>query len=150
MTMHIKARNLRFVPALAALLFIGVVHAQQSVEPHDLLIRNATLLDPTGDTTDRMVSLLIRNGELEIITEDTIRGEDVDEVIDANAGFIIGNLEIWSRSRTSSSKSSEPVGWPTHRRPWRCRSAIATRASGTAGRRSTFLAFSLRAWCSIV
>ena len=94
MTMHIKARNLRFVPALAALLFIGVVHAQQSVEPHDLLIRNATLLDPTGDTTDRMVSLLIRNGELEIITEDTIRGEDVDEVIDANAGFIIGNLEI--------------------------------------------------------
>ena len=92
--MHIKARNLRFVPALAALLFIGVVHAQQSVEPHDLLIRNATLLDPTGDTTDRMVSLLIRNGELEIITEDTIRGEDVDEVIDANAGFIIGNLEI--------------------------------------------------------
>ena len=94
MTMHIKARNLRFVPALAALLFIGVVHAEQSVEPHDLLIRNATLLDPTGDTTDRMVSLLVRNGELEIITEDTIRGEDVDEVIDANAGFIIGNLEI--------------------------------------------------------
>ena len=92
--MCIAARTLKSVLILAALLFIGVVQAEQPEEPHDLLIRNATLLDPTGDSSDRMVSLLIRDGKLEIITEDTIRGEDVDEVIDANAGFIIGNLEI--------------------------------------------------------
>ena len=41
-----------------------------------------------------MVSLLVRGGKLEIITEDAIPGEGVDEVVNANAGFIMGNLEI--------------------------------------------------------
>ena len=76
------------------LMIVGVVQAQQPEEPHDLLIRNATLIDPSGKATDRMVSLLIRDGKLEIITEDTIPGEEADEVVDANAGFIIGNLAI--------------------------------------------------------
>ena len=83
-----------FVLTLIAPLFFGLTQAQETHEPHELLIRNATLMDPGGTSPDRMVSLLIRDGELEIVTEDTIRGEDVDEVVDANSGFIIGNLEI--------------------------------------------------------
>ena len=84
--------QLRF--GVVALLVFGIAQAQEASEPRDILIRNAMLLDPASAAPDRMVSLLVRNGELEIVTEDTIRGEDVDEVVDANSGFIIGNLEI--------------------------------------------------------
>ena len=80
--------------AVIALLVCGLAHAEEASEPRDILIRNATLLDPGGTGSDRMVTLLVRNGKLEIITEDAMAGEDVDEVVNANAGFIIGNLEI--------------------------------------------------------
>jgi phosphate-selective porin OprO/OprP len=80
--------------ALVALLIVGLAQAQEPDEPRDILIRNVTLLDPGGKAPDRMVSLLVRGGKLEIITEDAISGEGVDEVVNANAGFIIGNLKI--------------------------------------------------------
>ncbi|MEJ2274024.1 MAG: porin [Woeseiaceae bacterium] len=83
-----------FVLTLIAPLFFGLTQAQETHEPHELLIRNATLMDPGGTSSDRMVSLLIRDGKLELITEDPIPGEGVGEVVNANAGFIIGNLEI--------------------------------------------------------
>ena len=83
-----------FVLTLIAPLFFGLTQAQETHEPHDLLIRNATLMDPGGTSPDRMVSLLIRDGKLELITEDPIPGEGVGEVVNANAGFVMGNLEI--------------------------------------------------------
>jgi phosphate-selective porin OprO and OprP len=83
-----------FVLTLIAPLFFGLAQAQETHEPHDLLIRNATLMDPGGTSPDRMVSLLIRDGKLELITEDPIPAEGVDEVVNANAGFVIGSLEI--------------------------------------------------------
>jgi phosphate-selective porin OprO/OprP len=76
------------------LLCAGALAADELSEPSSIVVHNATLLDPGGTGPDRMVSLLVRNGNLEIVTEDTIAGEDVDEVVNANAGFIIGNLEI--------------------------------------------------------
>ena len=86
--------TMKSVLALAAVLFVSVVHAQEAEEPQNILVRNATLIDPAGSGPDRMVSLLVRDRKLEIITEDTIAAEGVDEVVNANAGFIIGNLEI--------------------------------------------------------
>jgi hypothetical protein len=47
-----------FVLTLIAPLFFGLTQAQETHEPHDLLIRNATLMDPGGTSPDRMVSLL--------------------------------------------------------------------------------------------
>ena len=94
MKMRIAAGHVRFLLAFAAFLFIGFAQAQEASEPGDILIRNATLMDPGGTAPDRMVSLLVRNGKLEIITEDELPREFVDEVVNANAGFIIGNLEI--------------------------------------------------------
>ena len=87
-----RQRQIRL--ALVALLVFGLAQAQEASEPRDILIRNATLLDPGGTGADRMVSLLVRNGKLELVTEDAIPGDGVDEVVNANAGFIIGNLEI--------------------------------------------------------
>jgi phosphate-selective porin OprO/OprP len=94
MNMRITARYLQYVSVLLGFLFIDVAQAQKASESRDILIRNATLLDPGGTAPDRMVSLLVRDGKLEIVTEDTIPAGDVDEVINANAGFIMGNLEI--------------------------------------------------------
>lgn len=87
-----RQRQIRL--ALVALLVFGLAQAKEASEPRDILIRNATLLDPGGTGADRMVSLLVRNGKLELVTEDAIPGDGVDEVVNANAGFIIGNLEI--------------------------------------------------------
>ena len=86
--------RLQFLSAVIVPLVFGLAQAQEAEEPNDILIRNATLLDPGSKVPDRMVSLLIRDGMLKIITEDRISGEVVDDVVNANAGFIIGNLEI--------------------------------------------------------
>lgn len=77
-----------------ALLVTGPVHAEEAESLDDILIQNATLLDPAGTAPDRIVNLLVRNGKLEIVSEDAISAEDVDEVLNAAAGFIVGNLKI--------------------------------------------------------
>jgi phosphate-selective porin OprO/OprP len=94
MSTHILTGHRQFLLTFAAVLLLGLAQAEEASEPHDVLIRNATLMDPAGTGPDRMVSLLVRNGQLELISEDPIPGEGVDEVVNANAGFIIGNLEI--------------------------------------------------------
>jgi phosphate-selective porin OprO/OprP len=70
------------------------VVAEEVPAAHDILIRNATLIDPSGASPDRKVSLLVRDGKLEIVTEDTIPTKEAGEIVNADAGFIIGNLEI--------------------------------------------------------
>ena len=82
------------VLALATSGHSGLVIAEEVSAVPNILIRNATLIDPSGTTPDRMVSLLVRDGKLDIVTEDTIPGEEADEVVNANAGFIVGNLAI--------------------------------------------------------
>ena len=84
----------RYFVLLGLLLAPIWAPAQEAGEPRDILVRNATLIDPAGSGPDRMISLLVREGKLEIVTEDEIPGEGLDEVVNANAGFIIGNLEI--------------------------------------------------------
>ena len=60
----------------------------------DILVRNATLIDPTGNTEDRTVNLLIRNGKLDLITEDKISRDEADRAIDAGSGFVLGKLVV--------------------------------------------------------
>jgi phosphate-selective porin OprO/OprP len=70
--------------------------AQIQPEPQDILIRNVTLIDPTGESDDRRVNLLVRGGRLEVITEDKISSAEADRVEDARGGFILGKLEVGS------------------------------------------------------
>jgi phosphate-selective porin OprO/OprP len=58
-----------------------------------LLLRNVTLVDPAA-AEDKSVSLLIRDGLLEAVSEETIPREEGSEVIDADGGFVLGRLEL--------------------------------------------------------
>ena len=83
-----------YLLAVGTLLVTGLVQAQETEAPGGILIQNATLLDPAGTAPDRMVNLLVRNGKLEVVSEDSIPAEDGDEVLNAAAGYIVGNLKI--------------------------------------------------------
>ena len=76
------------------LLFPGVSLAQNPYSKGDILVRNVTLIDPTGKSGDRIVNILTRNYKLEIITEDKIASNEVEQVVDAAGGFVVGKLEI--------------------------------------------------------
>jgi len=91
-----KFQNLRVLKLLATALLItsGPLRAEETGEAASLLIRNATLVDPAGKVADRVVSMLIRAGRLEIITEDPVPTVEAREALDAEEGFVIGNLEV--------------------------------------------------------
>ncbi len=68
--------------------------ALQFNEPEDILVRNVTLIDPTGNTEDRTVNILIRDGKLEVISEDRISSKEAEQVVDAAGGFVLGALKM--------------------------------------------------------
>jgi len=68
--------------------------AQTHSGPENILLRNVTLIDPTGKTGDRPVNILIRERKLEIVTEDKIPSAEAEQVVDAQGGFILGKLEV--------------------------------------------------------
>ena len=55
------------VPALA-----------QVTGPEIILIRNVTLIDPSGKTEDKIVNILLRERKLDVITEDKISRKESD------------------------------------------------------------------------
>jgi hypothetical protein len=57
-----------------------------------VVVRNVTL--PDNDTPDTTVYVVIVNGILDLLTEDTIELEGVDQLFDASGGVIIGQLDI--------------------------------------------------------
>ena len=81
---------------LVVLLFTGFpeAHGQEGQADQNIIIRNVTLLDPTGTSEDRRVSILIRESTLEVITEDEIETTESRQVFDANGGFILGKLVV--------------------------------------------------------
>jgi len=66
----------------------------QVIGPERVLIRNAILLDPNGAVEDKLVNILISKNRLEVVTEDKISRNEVQMVINANKGFILGRLEL--------------------------------------------------------
>jgi len=85
------------VVLLAVLVVLALWYTTLSAQitgPENILIRNVTLMDPTGKTEDRIVNILIRGRKLNVITEDKISRDEAEQIINANAGFIVGKLEV--------------------------------------------------------
>ena len=79
---------------LVLLWFSPVLGAQNQPRAEDILIRNVTLIDPAGQADDRRVNILVRQGKLEVITEDKISADEADLVVNADGGFVLGKLEL--------------------------------------------------------
>ena len=85
-----------FATAILMFLYFSIADArgQETSEAQSILIRNVTLVDSTGETEDRLVNILVRGGELEVVTEDKIAKSEADLVVNANGGFLLGRLVV--------------------------------------------------------
>ncbi|MGB5847730.1 MAG: porin [Ignavibacteriaceae bacterium] len=59
-----------------------------------ILIRNVTVIDQAGESEDVVVSILIEQKELELISQDKIPLSEADITLDAKGGFVLGKLEV--------------------------------------------------------
>jgi dihydroorotase-like cyclic amidohydrolase len=55
-----------------------------------ILIRNVTVIDQDGESEDVVVSILIEQKILEMVSQDKISLEEADITFDAKGGFILG------------------------------------------------------------
>ena len=62
----------------------------------NILIRNVTVIDQNRRTEDVLVSILIKNKILELVSHDKISLNRADIAFDAKQGFILGQLEVGS------------------------------------------------------
>ena len=58
-----------------------------------LLISNVSLFDPDDDKKSTIANILIKNGLLELISQDDLNTETITETIDAQQGVLLGTLE---------------------------------------------------------
>ena len=61
-----------------------------------ILIRNVNVIDQSGRSEDVLVSILIKNKKLELVSQDKIALNKADIAFDARQGFILGQLELGS------------------------------------------------------
>jgi phosphate-selective porin OprO/OprP len=62
--------------------------------PETILVRNVTLIDQSGKSEDTTVSILIRDGKLDVITQEEIAVDTVELALDAQDGIVLGKLEV--------------------------------------------------------
>ena len=87
-------RKLAILALFLVFSSVRALEAQPGATLEDILLRNVTLIDPTGQTPDRSVNILIRAGKLDLVTEDRIPHTEAGQVIDAGQGFVLGTLVV--------------------------------------------------------
>ena len=88
----LKTKNLCTVILLMA-PYLGITQDLIS-DMQNILIRNITVIDLSGETEDVVVSILVKQKKLELVTQDKIALNKADIAFDAKGGFILGKLEI--------------------------------------------------------
>jgi phosphate-selective porin OprO/OprP len=79
---------------LAAFLLLEPCLAAEPETLGSVLIRNVRLSDPKARAEHVVVSLLVKQGKLEIVTQDEIPAEEADLALDAANGVLLGKLEL--------------------------------------------------------
>ncbi len=82
----------RFAVGLLFLFLVSPVIEAQTIGPNRVLIRNVLLFDPSGNSEDRIVNILLRDNKLDVVTEDKLSSDDADMVVNAKKGIMLGNL----------------------------------------------------------
>jgi hypothetical protein len=80
----------------AALLLLAVwfVPAVTSAQGDNIIVKNAVLSDPDNPANDQVVTLVVRKGELDLITADPVKDKNIPLVVNADRGFILGKLNL--------------------------------------------------------
>jgi len=63
------------------------------VSAESVLIRNVRLIDQKGGTEEVVVSILVKDGKLDIVSTDEIPADAADLALDAGNGFLLGQLD---------------------------------------------------------
>ena len=84
----------------AILILVPLLGISQDimVDMQNILIRNVTVIDQTKSTEDLVVSILIKNRKLELVTRDKVDMKEADITFDARAGYILGQLQVGSEA----------------------------------------------------
>ena len=85
----------RCFPLICLVIFLAtLVLPAQAQTGRSILIRNATLINQEGEQHKVTVNILVKNTELDIITEDLIPLEEADVSYDAGGGVVMGELKL--------------------------------------------------------
>lgn len=82
----------KFIFLFCTLLLGLNTNLQAATKDATIVVRNVTL--PDADATDLTVNIVLINGILDLVTEDTIELDSVDQLFDAANGVIIGQLDV--------------------------------------------------------
>lgn len=82
-----------FITMLMMLPFFGITQ-DVIIDLENILIRNVTVIDQERKSEDVVVSILIKQGKLNLVTKDQIAISKDDIAFDATGGFIFGELEV--------------------------------------------------------
>jgi len=58
------------------------------------LVKNVILADSSEGGDDQPISLLIRNGKLDMVTKDLVPSKEIDLIVDAQRGIVLGKLNV--------------------------------------------------------
>ena len=84
-----------YTAILMMIPFLGI--SQDMInDMQKILIRNVTVIDQSKATEDMVVSILIKQKKLDLVTRDKISIKDSDIAFDAEGRFILGTLEVGS------------------------------------------------------
>ncbi len=84
----------RIAIGLLILIFVLPAVQAQTIGPNRVLIRNVLLFDPSGNTEDTVVNILLRHNKLDVVTEDKLSRDDADMVVNAKEGILLGKLAL--------------------------------------------------------
>ena len=74
-------------------IFFFMIPTARAADYERLIIRNVKIIDPAEKTEDKIVEILIEDKKLILITEESIARQDMDLVVDANRGVLMGRLK---------------------------------------------------------
>jgi phosphate-selective porin OprO/OprP len=80
--------------ALVSILLLVSSALAQVVDPQNVLIRNVQLIEGAADEEATIVSVLIKDNKLELISKDEVPAPEGVIAIDAAGGFLFGNLVL--------------------------------------------------------
>jgi len=66
----------------------------QPVAAGDFLLRNVTLVDQAGENEDVIVNIVVRDGMIDVVTQEEVATDTVEFAYDAGAGILLGQLVL--------------------------------------------------------